>query len=410
MAENKKLVPRELLKQFIKENNLKTAEDAQNLVKELFADTIQELLEAEMDDSLGYEKNDARNKETDNRRNGHYKKTVRSDFGDVELDVPRDRENEFDPLIVKKRQKNVTGIEDQIIALYAKGVSTREIQDHLHQLYGIDVSAALISNITNKIVPLLKEWQNRPLQNVYAMAFLDAIHFKVRQDGQIVNKAAYMVVGIDLDGNKDVLGIWIGENESAKFWLSVLNELRNRGVSDILIVCVDNLTGFTEAITACYPEAEVQKCIVHQIRNSIRYVSYKDVKKITAGLKPVYTAPSEAAAAEQLEEFERVWGQKYPLIVRSWRNNWTEIATFFKYPPEIRKIIYTTNLIESYHRQLRKVTKGKSIFPSDEALQKMLYLATQDVLRKWTGRVHNWEQILLQLSIFYPEKVKSHLR
>lgn len=408
--EKKKLVPRELLKQFIKENNLKTAEDAQDLVKELFADTIQELLEAEMDHNLGYEKNDAVSKETDNRRNGHSKKTVRSQYGEVDLSIPRDREGEFDPLIVKKHQKNVTGIEDQIIALYAKGVSTREIQDHLQNLYGIDVSAALISNITNKIVPMLKEWQNRPLQDVYAVAFLDAIHFKVRQDGQIVNKAAYMVIGVDLDGNKDVLGMWIGENESAKFWLSVLNELRNRGVSDILIVCVDNLTGFTEAIAACYPEAEVQKCIVHQIRNSIRYVSYKDVKKITAALKPVYTAPSEAAASEHLDEFEQVWGQKYPLIVRSWRNNWTEISTFFKYPPEIRKIIYTTNMIESYHRQLRKVTKGKSIFPSDEALQKMLYLATQDVLRKWTGRVHNWDQILLQLSIFFPEKVKSHLR
>jgi putative transposase len=408
--EKKKLVPRELLKQFIKDNNLKTAEDAKDLVKELFADTIQELLEVEMDHSLGYEKNDATNKDTDNRRNGHTTKTVRSDYGEVELTIPRDREGEFEPLIVKKHQKNVTSIEDQIIALYAKGVSTREIQDHLQHLYGIDVSATLISNITNKIVPMLKEWQNRPLQDVYAVAFLDAIHFKVRQDGQIVNKAAYMAIGVDLDGNKDVLGMWIGENESAKFWLSVLNELRNRGVSDLLIVCVDNLTGFTDAIAACYPEAEVQKCIVHQIRNSIRYVSYKDVKKITAALKPVYTAPSEAAASEQLEEFEQVWGQKYPLIVRSWRNNWTEISTFFKYPPEIRKIIYTTNMIESYHRQLRKVTKGKSIFPSDEALQKMLYLATQDVLRKWTGRVHNWDQILLQLSIFFPEKVKSHLR
>jgi transposase-like protein len=408
--EKKKLIPRELLKQFIKENNLKTAEDAKDLVKDLFADTIQELLEAEMDHSLGYEKNDATNKSTDNRRNGHTKKTVRSDYGEVELTIPRDREGEFEPIIVKKHQKNVTGIEDQIIALYAKGVSTRDIQDHLQNLYGIDVSAGLISNITNKIVPMLKEWQNRPLQDVYAIAFLDAIHFKVRQDGQIVNKAAYMVIGVDLDGNKDVLGMWIGENESAKFWLSVLNELRNRGVSDILIVCVDNLTGFTEAIAACYPEAEIQKCIVHQIRNSIRYVSYKDVKKITAALKPVYTAPSEAAASEELDQFEQVWGQKYPLIVRSWRNNWTEISTFFKYPPEIRKIIYTTNMIESYHRQLRKVTKGKSIFPSDEALQKMLFLATQDVLRKWTGRVHNWDQILLQLSIFFPEKVKSHLR
>ncbi len=351
--EKKKLIPREILKQFIKENNLKTAEDAKDLVKELFADTIQELLEAEMDHNLGYEKNDATSKDTDNRRNGHTKKTVRSDYGEVELTIPRDREGEFDPLIVKKHQKNVTGIEDQIIALYAKGISTREIQDHLQHLYGIDVSAALISNITNKIVPMLKEWQNRPLQDVYAVAFLDAIHFKVRQDGQIINKAAYMVIGVDLDGNKDVLGIWIGENESAKFWLSVLNELKNRGVSDILIVCVDNLTGFTDAIAACYPEAEVQKCIVHQIRNSIRYVSYKDVKKITAALKPVYTAPSESAASEQLEEFEQVWGQKYPLIVRSWRNNWSEISTFFKYPPEIRKIIY---LYHQHDRELSPAT------------------------------------------------------
>lgn len=406
----KPLFSREVMREFIKDNNIVTAEDAQNAVKALFADTLQELLEAELDHTLGYEKNDAENKETSNRRNGHSNKTVRSDYGELELEVPRDREGEFEPIIVKKHQKNVTGIEEQILGLYAKGVSTREIQDHLQHLYGIEVSPALISNVTNKIMPLIKEWQNRPLQSIYAVVFLDAIHFKVKQDGQIVNKAAYMVIGIDLDGNKDVLGMWIGENESAKFWLSVLNELKNRGVQDILITSVDNLTGFTDAIAACYPETEVQKCIVHQIRNSIRYVSYKDVKKVTAALKPIYTAPSETAANEELDRFEKVWGEKYPLIVRSWRNNWAEIATFFKYPPEIRKIIYTTNMIESYHRQLRKVTKGKSIFPTDEALLKMLYLATQDVLRKWTGRIQNWSQILLQLSIFFPEKVKSHLR
>lgn len=398
------------MKEFIRENNIVTAEDAQNAVKNLFADTLQELLEAELAHSLGYEKNDAETKETSNRRNGHSKKSVRSDYGELELDVPRDRDGEFDPVIVKKHQKNITGIEDQILALYAKGISTRDIQDHLQQLYGIEVSPALISNVTSKIMPLIKEWQNRPLQSIYAIVFLDAIHFKVKQDGQIVNKAAYMVIGIDLDGNKDVLGMWIGENESAKFWLNVLNELKNRGVQDILITSVDNLTGFTEAITACYPDTEVQKCIVHQIRNSIRYVSYKDVKKVTAALKPIYTASSEAAASEELDKFESVWGTKYPLIVRSWRNNWAEISTFFKYPPEIRKIIYTTNMIESYHRQLRKVTKGKSIFPTDDALLKMLYLATQDVLRKWTGRIQNWSQILLQLSIYFPEKVKSHLR
>lgn len=367
------------------------------------------MLEAEMDTNLGYEKNDDENKYTENRRNGHSQKTVRSEFGDVTLQIPRDRESEFDPVVVKKNQKNVTGIEDQIITLYAKGVSTREIQDHLQRLYGIEASPTLISNVTNKIMPLIKEWQNRPLHSIYAVVFMDAIHFNVKQDGMITKKAAYMSIGIDLDGKKDVLGIWIGENESAKFWLSVLNELKNRGVQDILIVSVDNLTGFSEAISACYPEAEIQKCIVHQIRNSIRYVSYKDVKKITSALRPIYTAASEPAALEELNQFEATWGSKYPLIVRSWRQNWAEISTFFKYPPEIRKIIYTTNIIESYHRQLRKVTKGKSIFPSDEALLKMLYLATQDVMRKWTGRIQNWGQILLQLSIFFPDKVKPHL-
>ena len=408
--EKKKLVSRAEIKQFIKENDLKSVEDIQNVLKDLFAETLQEMLEAELDTTLGYEKNDVQNKRTSNRRNGHSTKTVRSEFGEIDIQIPRDREGEHDPLIVKKHQKNVTGIEDQVLALYAKGVSTRDIQDHLEHLYGIEVSPTLISNITNKIMPMVKEWQNRPLQKIYAAVFLDAIHFKVKQDGQIVNKAAYMVIGIDLDGNKDVLGIWIGENESAKFWLTVLNELRNRGVQDILIVCVDNLTGFSEAISACYPDAEIQKCIVHQVRNSIRYVSYKDVKKITAALKTIYTASSEPAACEELNQFEATWGDKYPLIVRSWRNNWAEISTFFKYPPEIRKIIYTTNMIESYHRQLRKVTKGKSIFPTDEALLKMLYMATQDVLKRWTGRVQNWGQILLQLSIYFPDKVKAHLR
>ncbi|MFZ5645475.1 MAG: IS256 family transposase [Bacillota bacterium] len=405
-----KLMNKDQLRQFIKENNLKSAQDVQNALKEIFADTLQEMLEAELDDSLGYARNDSQNKQTSNRRNGHSKKTLRSEYGEIDVEVPRDREGEFEPQIVKKHQKSVTGIEDQILAMYAKGVSTRDIQDHLQQLYGVEVSPTLISNVTNKIMPLIKEWQNRPLQHIYAVIFLDAIHFKVKQDGQIINKAAYMAIGIDLDGHKDVLGIWIGENESAKFWLNVLNELRNRGVQDVLIFSVDNLKGFTEAIGACFPESEIQKCIIHQIRNSIRYVSYKDLKKITVALKPIYTAPTEDAALKALDQFETAWGGKYPLIIRSWRSNWTEIATFFKYPIEIRKIIYTTNMIESYHRQLRKVTKGKSIFPTEDALLKMLYLATMDVLRKWTGRIQNWGQILLQLSIYFPDKVKSHLR
>ncbi|RUS45407.1 IS256 family transposase [Cohnella sp. AR92] len=400
---------KEQLRSFIKENNLVTAQDAQNALKDLFAETLQEMLEAEMDTHLGYEKHDMQNKQTSNSRNGKSKKKIMSEYGEQEIAVPRDRLGEFDPVVVRKHQSNVTGIEDQIIALYAKGVSTREIQDHLNNLYGIDVSPTMISNVTNKIVPIIKEWQNRPLQTVYAVVFLDAIHFKVKQDGAIVNKAAYMVIGIDLDGNKDVLGMWIGENESAKFWLAVLNDLKNRGVQDILITCVDNLSGFSQAIAACYPKTEIQKCIIHQIRNSTRYVSYKDLKKVTADLKPIYKAVSEEMALVELDRFEETWGTKYPLIVRSWRTNWDELATFFKYPPEIRKLIYTTNMIESYHRQLRKVTKGKSIFPTDEALLKMLYLVTMDVTRKWTGRVQNWGQMLLQLSVFFPERIGQHL-
>lgn len=398
----------QLIDLMLKEKDIKSTEDIQDALKEMFSGTLQAMLEAEMSDQLGHEKNKKTN--GSNRRNGHSKKTVRSDYGESEIKIPRDRNGEFEPQIVNKHQKSVTGIEDQIIALYAKGMSTRDIQDHLNRIYGIETSPTLISNITNKLMPLVREWQNRPLMSTYAIVFLDAIHYKVKQEGSIVNKAAYVSIGVDLDGHKDVLGIWIGESESAKFWLSVLNELRNRGVNDVLIFSVDNLTGFNEAIGACYPDAEIQKCIIHQIRNSVRYVSYKDVKKITSDLKPIYTAASEEAALQELEEFDHKWGSKYPLVIKSWRKNWAELATFFKYPPEIRKIIYTTNMIESYHRQLRKVTKGKSVFPTDDALLKMLYLATQDITRKWTGRVQNWGRILLQLSIYFPEKVESHLK
>ncbi|MCS7465043.1 IS256 family transposase [Paenibacillus doosanensis] len=401
-----KLLPKDQLRQFIKENNLKTVEDVQKTLKDLFAETLQEMLEAELETDLGYAKHDVKNKKTNNSRNGHTSKTITSEYGEIEIEVPRDRLGEFEPMVVKKHQTQVTGIEDQIISMYAKGMSTRDIQDHLNQLYGIDVSPTMISNVTAKIMPLIKEWQNRPLQPVYSVVFMDAIHFKVKQDGQIINKAAYMVIGIDLEGYKDVLGIWTGENESAKFWLGVLTDLRNRGIQDILIICVDNLKGFSDAIAACYPKTEIQKCVIHQIRNSIKYVSYKDLKKVTAALRPIYTAPTEEAALQELEQFEAVWGKQYPLIVRSWRNNWDELATFFKYSPELRKLIYTTNMIESYHRQLRKVTKGKSIFPNDEALLKMLYLATMDVIRKWTGRVQNWGQILLQLTVHFPERVQ----
>lgn len=403
------ILSKDQIRSLIKERNMKSTEDISSMLKDLFSETLQEMMEAELDTTLGYPKGETAQKETANRRNGHSRKSITSEYGEAEIAVPRDRNGEHEPIIVKKHQKSLSGIEDQIIAMYSKGMTVRDIQDHLNQLYGVDVSPTMISNVTNKLVPLIKEWQNRPLEKTYAVVFMDAIHYKVRQDGAIVNKAAYMVIGIDLDGRKDVLGMWIGEHETSKFWLMVLNELRNRGVQDILICSVDNLRGFSEAIAACFPGAEIQKCVVHQIRNSIRYVSYKDVKKVLADLKPIYTAVTEQMALAQLDTFESAWGNRYPLIVKSWRDNWSELATFFKYPPEIRKLIYTTNMIESYHRQLRKVTKGKSIFPTDESLLKMLYLATMDVLRKWTGRVQNWGQILLQLSVYFPDKVKSSL-
>lgn len=404
------ILSKEQIREIIKDKHLVTADDVQSMLKEMFAETLQEMLEAELDTELGYPKNGNIPEGGSNRRNGHTKKTVRSQYGEMEIEVPRDREGDFEPTVVKKHQKDVTGIEEQILALYAKGVTVRDIQAHLYQLYGIEVSPALISNVTNRIMPLIRDWQSRPLQRAYAVVFLDAIHYKVKQEGHIVNKAVYMVIGIDFDGNKDVLGMWIGEHETSKFWLTVLNELKNRGVEDILICSVDNLNGFSEAITACFPKTEIQKCVVHQIRNSVRYVSYKDTKKLLANLKPVYSAPTEDAALAALDDFEKTWGAKYPLVVQSWRRNWGEIATFFKYPPEIRKLIYTTNMIESYHRQLRKVTKGKAVFPNDESLLKMLYLVTQDVMLRWTGRIHNWGQILLQLSVFFPDRVKSFLQ
>lgn len=400
-----KLVTREQITQFIKEEGLTSVADVQAALKEVFAETLQAMLEAELTHSLGYAKHAPTAGETPNRRNGHSRKRVRSEYGAVDLAIPRDRAGDFDPLVVKKHQTNVTGIEDQILALYAKGVSTRDIQDHLQRLYGLEVSPTLISQVTNQLLPIIQAWQSRPLAGTYAMVFLDAIHYKVRQEHAVVTKAAYVVLGIDLEGRKDVLGLWVGEHESATFWLGVLTELRSRGVQDLLLVSVDNLTGFSEAIAACFPLARIQKCVVHQIRASMRYVADKDMKPVAAALKPIYTAPSETAALAALDVFAERWGAKYPWCVKSWRANWPELATCLSMPPEVRKLIYTTNLIESYHRQLRKATKGKAIFPTDEALVKQLYLVTQDVTRKWTMRIAHWGQILLQLAILFPGRV-----
>ncbi|WP_066894422.1 IS256 family transposase [Clostridium nigeriense] len=401
---------KEEIKRIIAANpNMKTADDVQNVLKDLFGELLQQMLEAEMDNHLGYSKYDYQNKNTTNSRNGKSSKTMKSNLGYFDLDVPRDREGSFEPEIVKKHQTDVSHLENSIIGMYAKGMSTRDIAAQVNEIYGMDVSPTLISNITDKVIPMIKEWQNRPLDEVYPIIFMDAIHFKVRKDNAVVSKAAYAAIGVNIQGKKEVLGIWIGASESSKYWLLVLNELKNRGVKDILITSVDGLNGFTEAIKAVYPNTEIQKCIIHQIRNSSRYLSYKDLKAFNADLKLVYTASTEEQALAQLDKLEDKWGEKYLIAIKSWRNNWDELATFFKYPPEIRKIIYTTNAMESYNRQLRKVTKTKSIFPNDESLMKILYLATIDISKKWTQSIRGWAQILAQLSIFFEGRLDDQL-
>jgi putative transposase len=378
-------------------------------VKELTASFIQEAMDAELEEKLGYSKYDYKNKETDNSRNGSYKKTVTSSQGEIELEVPRDRNGEYEPQIVKKHQMDISAIEDKIIFLYSQGVSTRDIEKTMQEMYGIEVDATRVSKITDKLLPVIREWQNRPLESVYAMVMLDAIHYKVREEGIVVKKAVYIATGTDLQGKKDVLGLWVGATESSKYWMGVLNGLKNRGVSDILIVSVDGLTGFTEAISAIYPKAEIQRCIIHQIRSSTRYVSYKDIKAFTAALKPIYKAPTEDAALAALDDLEQTWGAKYPAAIKSWRDHWTELSTMFKYPEQLRRIIYTTNALENFNRQLRKATKTKSAFVSDDALLKQLYLITMQVTEKWTMPITDWGNILMCLIVYFGDRVSVSL-
>lgn len=378
----------------------------QELFKEMVGTILESGLEGELEEELGYSKYDYRNKDTDNSRNGYSEKTLKSSLGDIEISVPRDRKGEFEPQIVRKNQTTLSGdIEEKILSMYAKGMTTSDIEGHIREIYGIEVSDSTISRVTDKILPVVKEWQMRPLEGIYAVVFMDAIHFHVRSEGQIIKKAVYIAIGIKMDGVRDVLGMWIGENESAKFWLGILNGLKNRGVEDILIACVDGLTGFTSAIEAVYPRTEIQQCIIHQIRNSTKYVSYKDLKPLMADLKKVYAAVDEQTAQYQLDVFEEKWGGKYPKIALSWRSNWANLSTYFKYPQEVRTLVYTTNAIENFNRQLRKVTKSKSVFPTDDSLLKMLYLAMVDITKKWTGRRRDWGQIHSQLEVFFADRL-----
>ena len=394
-----------LIKELIDQYRVKTTDDIKDMLKDLLGETIQTMLEGEIEEELGYSKYNYEEKDTQNSRNGYSPKSVRSEYGEIELDIPRDRHNEFEPKIIPKYQREITGIEGQIIALYAKGMSNREIEDHLKNIYGIEVSATMISKITDKIIPEIKEWQTRQLEEVYPIVFMDAIHYSVRQDGIVIKKAVYILIGINLRGEKEVLGFWIGENESSKFWLNILNEIGNRGVKDILIISVDNLKGFSEAIKSSYPKAEIQKCIVHQIRNSIKYVASKDLKEFTKDLKTVYKAVTLEQASNNLLHIEEKWGKKYKAGIKSWNDNWEELTTYFKYPQEVRRLIYTTNSIENFNRQLRKYTKTKSSYPTDDSLSKSIYLSIKEITKKWTGKVQNWGQINSQLSIYFEGRI-----
>ena len=394
---------RNIIQQLLQEYDIETAEDIQDALKDLLGGTIKEMMEAEMDDHLGYQKSER--SDSDDYRNGYKSKRVNSSYGSMDIDVPQDRKSTFEPQIVKKRQKDISDIDQKIISMYAKGMTTGDIESHMRELYDIDISDSTISRITDKILPIVKEWQERPLEEVYAVVFMDAIHYHVRSEGRIVKRAVYIALGIDMNGKKDVLGMYVGENESAKFWLSIMNGLKNRGVEDILIACVDGLNGFPQAIEAVYPKTEIQQCIIHQIRNSTKFVSYKDIKKLMADLKLVYAAPTEETALNELELFKDKWDSKYPKIYKSWNDNWATLSTYFKYPEAVRRLIYTTNAIEGFNRQLRKVTKSKTVFPSDDSLLKMLYLATMDITKKWTGHRQDWGQIHSQLEIYFEERL-----
>lgn len=390
---------REIIRGLLQEYNIETAEDIQEALKDLLGGTIKEMMEAEMDDHLGYEKSER--SDSDDYRNGHKTKTINTTYGSMEIQVPQDRKSTFEPQVVKKRQKDISEIDQKIISMYAKGMTTRQISDTLMDIYGFEASEGFISDVTDKILPQIEEWQNRPLDEVYPVVFIDAIHYSVRESGIIRKMAAYVILGLTCEGRKDVLTIQIGENESAKYWLSVLNELKNRGVQDILIICADGLTGIKEAISTAFPKTEYQRCIVHQVRNTLKYVADKDRKPFAADLKKIYNAPTEQAARTQLDAVTARWEEKYPRAMNRWYDNWDAISPIFKFSSDVRSIIYTTNAIESLNSTYRKLNRQRSVFPSDQALLKALYLSTFEATKKWTMPIRNWGKVYGELSIMY---------
>lgn len=383
----------------------KSTGDIHEKLKQLFAGTVERILEAEMDEHLGYEKHNVQGNNSGNSRNGYNTKTIISDYGEAEIQVPRDRNGSFDPQIIEKRQTRTDEIESKVMAMYSKGMSQRDIEESLKEIYGADISQSLISRITDKILPEVNEWQNRQLEEIYPVIFFDGVIFKVRKDNKIINKCVYSVLGIDMDGNKDILGIWLSENESASFWAAVCNDLKSRGVKDIFIACHDNLSGISGAINSIFPNTKQQLCIVHQIRNSTKFVSYKDRKAVCADLKKIYGAVNLDDAEYMKEEFRETWNCKYPSIMKSWDENWAELTTYFEYPQEIRRLIYTTNTVEGFHRMLRKYTKTKTIFPTDDSIRKSVYLSVREITKKWTQSVRDWGMAYGQIVLFFENRV-----
>ena len=397
-------IPKDLLsKEFL--SQFKTAQDVDCFLKKLHAKVYEGMLEGEMENHLGYQRNAPEGKNSGNSRNGSYPKKIQTEYGESTIAVPRDRQSEFEPLVVPKHQSRGLSIERLVVSLYAKGMSVSDIEEEMHEIYGLNLSTSAISNITNKVNQQAIEWQNRPLDNLYLIVWMDGIIFKVRDNGKVINKTVYLCVGLNKNGFKEVLGMWVGKTESSSFWMGVLTDLKARGVEDILITVTDNLSGFTDTIKTIFPESTAQICVVHQIRNSCRYVGWKEKKEFISDMKLIYNAPTKESASLELDHFEKKWGSKYPYATRSWRMNWDELTAFFDFPVEIRKIIYTTNLIENLNGKIRKYTKNKLSFPTDDALKKSVYLSIAEIEKKWTMPIHNWGLILNQFLVIFGERV-----
>lgn len=377
------------------------------LLKELTKRLLERVMSAEMTEHVGYEKHESAGRNSGNSRNGRTQKTLKGTFGTLPIEVPRDRNGTFEPQIVGKHQTRFAGFDDKIISLYARGLSTREIQQHLEEVYQVEVSPGLISAVTEEVIEEVRAWQNRPLDEVYPIVYMDALQFKVRDGAQVRNKAVYLAIGVNMEGLKEVLGLWIAQSEGAKFWLSVVTELKNRGVNDIFIACVDGLKGFPEAIESVYPNAEVQLCIVHMVRHSLNFVGWKQRKEVAADLRTIYTSATETEAEQRLSEFAARWDDKFPMIAKSWKANWSRVIPFFAHPPEIRRVIYTTNTIESLNMSLRKVTKTRSSFPNDNAVLKLLYLALRNIEKKWTMPIQNWKAAMNRFAIIYEDRLPA---